>query len=170
MDSIKDIIVTELFDIVLSAIILKIYFRTFFIEKKVKRVRLYFPWIMYIGWQMILMLGIDLPVYCKMLISTVLITIICLSAYIGSFGLKLIFSLLICGIWTMMEFIVGCFSILLSVYYTVPQIVGVIISKLLAMLLIILVHYVFKNENIQNLSNEYSILLLLIPIGSMYVY
>ena len=169
MDSIKDIIVTELFDIVLSAIILKIYFRTFFIEKKVKRVRLYFPWIMYIGWQMILMLGIDLPVYCKMLISTVLITIICLSAYIGSFGLKLIFSLLICGIWTMMEFIVGCFSILLSVYYTVPQIVGVIISKLLAMLLIILVQYVFKNENIQNLSNEYSILLLLIPIGSMYV-
>lgn len=38
MDSIKDIIVTELFDIVLSAIILKIYFRTFFIEKEVKRI------------------------------------------------------------------------------------------------------------------------------------
>ena len=169
MDSIKNIVVTEVFDIVLSAAILKIYFRTFFIEKEVKRIRLYFPWIMYIGWQMILMIGIDMPVYCKMLISTALITNICLSAYIGSYGLKLIFSLLICCIWTMMEFIVGCFSALLSVHYSIPQIVGVIVSKLLTMLLIVLIRSVFKNENIQNLSKEYSVLLLLIPIGSIYV-
>lgn len=169
MGSIKNIVITELFDIVLSAIILRIYFRTFFIEKEVKRILVYFPWIIYIGWQIILILGIEMPVYCKMLISTVLITIICLAAYTGSFTLKLIFSLLICVIWTMMEFIVGCFIGLLGVNYTMPQIIGVIVSKLLTMLLIVLVRCVFKNENIQSLSKEYSILLLLIPIGSMYV-
>lgn len=69
----------------------------------------------------------------------------------------------------MMEFIVGCFSALLSVHYSIPQIVGVIVSKLLTMLLIVLIRSVFKNENIQNLSKEYSVLLLLIPIGSIYV-
>lgn len=107
MDDIRNIIITEIFDIVLSAIILKIYFKTFFTEKEVKYIRVYIPTIMYIGWQILLMRGIELPVYCKMLISTILITIICLSAFIGSFALKLVFSLLICVIWTMMEFIVG---------------------------------------------------------------
>ncbi|WP_378961088.1 GHKL domain-containing protein [Mediterraneibacter gnavus] len=169
MDDIRNIIITEIFDIVLSAIILKIYFKTFFTEKEVKYIRVYIPTIMYIGWQILLMRGIELPVYCKMLISTILITIICLSAFIGSFALKLVFSLLICVIWTMMEFIVGCFVGLISVNYVVPQIVGIIVSKLLTLFLIILVRSVFKNENIQNLSKEYSVLLLLIPIGSMYV-
>lgn len=169
MDNIKSIVITELFDIVLSAIILKIYFRTFFVEKKVKRIRVYIPWIVYMGWQIVLMLGIEMPVYSKMLISTGLITIICLSVYIGSFTLKIVFSLLICVIWTMMEFIVGCFIALLSESYIIPSVIGIIASKILTLLLIILVRSVFKNENIQNLSKEYSILLLLIPIGSMYV-
>lgn len=91
MDDIRNIIITEIFDIVLSAIILKIYFKTFFTEKEVKYIRVYIPTIMYIGWQILLMRGIELPVYCKMLISTILITIICLSAFIGSFALKLVF-------------------------------------------------------------------------------
>jgi signal transduction histidine kinase len=169
LDNIENIIVTELFDVVLSAIILKIYFKTFFVEKTVKCFRLYFPWIIYVVWQIILMLEVEFPIYCKMLISTALITVICLSAYIGSFALKLIFSLLICVIWTMMEFIVGCFSILLSAHCIMPQIVGVIVSKLLTMLLIIWVRTVFKSGRIGSLSKEYSILLMLIPVGSMYV-
>lgn len=74
MDDIRNIIITEIFDIVLSAIILKIYFKTFFTEKEVKYIRVYIPTIMYIGWQILLMRGIELPVYCKMLISTILIT------------------------------------------------------------------------------------------------
>ena len=36
MDDIRNIIITEIFDIVLSAIILKIYFKTFFTEKLTK--------------------------------------------------------------------------------------------------------------------------------------
>ena len=84
MDDIRNIIITEIFDIVLSAIILKIYFKTFFTEKEVKYIRVYIPTIMYIGWQILLMRGIELPVYCKMLISTILITInyICLFDYL----------------------------------------------------------------------------------------
>ena len=43
MDDIRNIIITEIFDIVLSAIILKIYFKTFFTEKEVKYIRVYIP-------------------------------------------------------------------------------------------------------------------------------
>lgn len=169
MINIENLVIKELFDIVLSAIILQIYFRTFFIKKEMKLIYVYIPWFIYIDWQIILMLGIEAPIFSKMLISTILVTIICLSTYMGSFIQKIVFSLLICVIWTMVEFIVGCFIEVISKNCNVPHITGVIVSKILTLLLIILIHFVFKNENMQNLSKENSVLLLLIPIGSMYV-
>ncbi|WP_310604327.1 GHKL domain-containing protein [Anaerosporobacter sp.] len=169
MDSINYTLITGILDIVLSAIILKIYFGIFFVSKEKRKVELYIPWIIYFVWQVFLSVDSNVPAYAKLLISTLLIIVIGLTRYSGNFELKLIYAILICVIWTMMEFVVGCFFSLLNIDYILLQLEGAIISKLFTLVLIIIIRCVLRNENIQHLSKEYTVLLLLIPVGSMFV-
>ena len=51
----------------------------------------------------------------------------------------------------------------------IPQFLGSLLSKLIALILIVCLKKFFHDENIKNLPNRYNFILLLIPIGSMFV-
>lgn len=51
----------------------------------------------------------------------------------------------------------------------IPQFLGSLLSKLIALILILCLKRFFHNENMRNISNRYNFILLLIPIGSMFV-
>ena len=57
----------------------------------------------------------------------------------------------------------------LGIDYMIPQFLGSLLSKLIALILIVCLKKFFHDENIKNLPNRYNFILLLIPIGSMFV-
>lgn len=68
-----------------------------------------------------------------------------------------------------MEFLVGYMFVLYGINYMMPQLTGALLSKTLTLVLIFILRIFFRSENIRSLSNKYNIVLLLLPIGSMYV-
>lgn len=162
--------VTELFVVFLSVAILKIYFETFFIPHS-KQGRSLFWWLGYIIWQVIISRINVLPGYINVLISLVLVTMIAITAYEGHFLQKVVFAVLINAIWMLVELLIGYLFILsgIHIFYNIPQVLGSLLSKLLTLLFIIGLNRFYKNENIRNLSKKNNMILLLIPIGSMFV-
>lgn len=162
--------VAELFVVFLSATILKIYFGTFFIQYSQQR-RSLFWWLGYVVWQIIISRINVLPGYINVLISLIFVTMIAITAYEGQLLQKVVFSVLINAIWMLIEFLIGYLFILsgMHIYYNMPQFLGSLLSKLLTLLFIIGLNRFYKNENIRNLSKKNNIILLLIPIGSMFV-
>ena len=154
----------------LSVIILKIYFGIFF-EEKQKEIRAFVVWIMYIIWQIIVSEINILPGYINVLISIAFVTIICIFSYDGNIGQMIMFSILINAIWMLVELLVGYLFLLFGVqiHYYFPQLLGSLLSKLLTLMQIIGLKKFFGNENIKSLSNKNNMVLLLIPIGSMFI-
>lgn len=154
----------------LAVIILKIFFEIFFKPRKLS-VIIFINWISYIIWQVIISEKNALPGYINIAISIFLMSMICIFSYEGNFLQKLVFSLLINVMWMLIEFLVGYifFVCEIHIYYRIPQIVGSLISKLLMLILILVLRRFFVNENIITIPNKYHMLLLTIPIGSMFV-
>jgi two-component system sensor histidine kinase AgrC len=154
----------------LAVIILKIFFDIFFRSRKLNII-IFINWICYIIWQVILSKNNALPGYVNIAISIFLMSIICIFSYEGSFLQKIVFSLLINVMWMLIEFLVGYIFVVceINIYYRIPQVVGSLVSKLLMLILILVLRRFFINENIITIPNKYHMLLLTIPIGSMFV-
>lgn len=163
-------LVTELLIVFLSVAILKIYFGTFFIQHS-KQGRSLFWWLGYVIWQIIISRTNVLPGYINVLISLFFVTMIAITTFKGQLLQKIVFSVLINAIWMLVEFLIGYLFILsgIHIFYNIPQVLGSLLSKLLTLLFIIGLNRFYKNENITNLSKKNNIILLLIPIGSMFV-
>ena len=163
-------IIAEILIILLSVMILKIYFETFFKQSK-RKVMGTITWLIYIIWQIIVSQINVLPSYLNILISILLVSLICLSSYEAGFLQQIVFSVIINAIWMLAELMVGYIFISsgIHIYYSLPQFLGSVLSKLLTLILMVVLKKFFKNENVKNLSNKYNIIFLLIPIGSMYV-
>ena len=154
----------------LAVIILKNFFGIFLKPKKMNII-IFINWICYIIWQVILSKNNALPGYVNIAISIFLMSIICIFAYEGSSLQKIVFSLLINAMWMLIEFLVGYVFVVceIHIYYKIPQVVGSLVSKLLMLILILVLRKFFANENIITIPNKYHMLLLTIPIGSMFV-
>lgn len=159
---------TELLTTFLSIVILKIYFGIFFKRSKGSFFGIT-TWLIYFMWQMLIGKGNAFPAYVNVAISIILVCGICISAYTGGILQKIVFSALINVIWMLAEFLVGYIFIMCGIYYTVPQFWESILSKLLTLLLLFGLKKFFKSENMRDISNNYNLIFLLIPIGSMYV-
>lgn len=158
----------DLMTALLSVAILKIYFETFFEQSKRKFVGTTF-WLIYFIWQLILGRVNVLPAYINVIVSVFLVSMICINAYEGGVLQKIVFSVLINTIWMLAEFLVGYMFVLYGVHYMIPQFLGSLFSKLFTLFLIICLKKFFQNENMRSLPNKYNIILLLIPVGSMFV-
>lgn len=154
----------------LSVVILKIYFGVFF-EERQREIRGCIVWIMYVIWQIIISWINILPGYINVLISIALVTMICIFSYDGNMGQMIVFSILINAIWMLAEFLVGYLFLLVGaqIHYYIPQLLGSLLSKLLTLMLIVGIKIFFGNENIKSLSKKNNMILLLIPIGSMFI-
>lgn len=163
-------LIADLLTIFISVLILNIYFGTFF-NKSQRKMSSILCWIIYICWQIYISRINILPAYINVLVSITFVCLICISTYEGAFIQKVLFSVLINVIWMLAEFLIG-FAFILSkiqIYYSIPQFVGSLFSKLMTLILILVLRRFFKNENLLNISNKENLLLLMIPIGSMYV-
>ena len=152
----------------ISIVILKIYFETFFEQDKRGIIGEFF-WIFYFMWQFILGRRNVLPAYINVMINVFLVSMLCINTYEGGILQKIVFSVLINTIWMLAEFLVGYMFVLCGIHYMVPQFWGSLFSKLFTLFMIICLKKFFQNENVKDLSNKYNITLLLIPIGSMFV-
>jgi len=154
----------------LSIVILKIYFGVFF-EERQREMRGCIVWIMYVIWQIVISWINILPGYINVLISIALVTIICIFSYDGNKGQMIVFSILINTIWMLAELLVGYLFLLFDtqIHYYIPQLFGSLFSKLLTLMLIVGIKIFFGNENIKSLSKKNNMILLLIPIGSMFI-
>ena len=110
-----------------------------------------------------------LPAYVNIIISIVLVSLVCIGTFEGNILQKFVFSVLINAIWMLAEFLVGYGFVLSGINYMIPQFLGSLLSKLIALILILCLKRFFHNENMRNISNRYNFILLLIPIGSMFV-
>lgn len=155
--------------IIMPSIILNLYFNVLLIPKESKHLQKYFAWFLYMGWQYLMFYRIDLPLYIKMSITTILVTNICLSAYESRFAIKLAFSFMFVSIGMITDLSVGSFFVLFGIDYTIPQLAGAVISNILMLLLSQVVCIISKNRELHMLSRKYAIMLLFIPAGSIYI-
>lgn len=150
----------------LSVKVLTLYFGIFF-EIKNKSIHFFLCGI-YFFWQLIIGRIFIFPAYMNVIISVILTCMIC-TAYEGGFLQKVVFSVLINAIWMLAEFLVGYVFILSGIDYKAPQFSGSVLSKIFIIVLVWFLKKFFHNENIRNLSNKHNVVLLLIPVGSMFV-
>ena len=158
----------DLITAALAVVILKMYFETFF-EKEKRTIYSVICWVFYFLWQIVIGRIEGMPPYGNVVISVVLVSLICISAYKGGFWQKVLFSVLINALWMFLEFLVGYLFLLNGNFETTLNFLGPVFSELLALFLIIGLRVFFQNESIRNISNKNHFLLLLIPLGSMFV-
>lgn len=152
----------------LAVVILKLYFETIF-EKNKRNIFSFICWLIFFAWQVIIRKINCMPAYGNVVINVFLISMICLSTYKGNLGKKILFSALINALWMLFEFFVGYIFILNGKYDITLQFFGPLCSELLTLFLIICLRIFSQNENIKGMSNKKNFILLLIPLGSMFV-
>lgn len=152
----------------LAVFILFLYFGIFLERKRTQFINMV-AIIIYIVWQTVGVNMVIIPMYTRLLITIILVLMICESCYIGKLLIKVIITLLISAIWTLMEFLVGYVFILCDLNYIILQLSGAFLSKILTLILVTVLRRFFKNKSIHRLPIKYSIILLFIPVGSLYL-
>lgn len=162
---------TDILLILFAVYLFYCYFDIFFTRKK-RKTYLIAGFIIFTLWQLIILKVNTVPVYVNISITTVVTLISVMVVYEGGFWNKCIFTFVFNAIWMMIETLIGYVLLPYCNQLTYPQafeIEGSLISKLLFFCLIILLKKVLTNDEIKELSVKYSIMLVLIPTGSIYV-
>jgi len=153
---------------VFSVVILRKFLGVFFI-KRCKRVLSIFAWLLYFLWQVVDSLIIEIHASFNIVMVICLTIIIAFISYGGFFWKRFIFSISFNVIAILLETVCGYTFMVFGIDYMIPHISGSLISKLLLFIIIILLDSIFDNVIETELSRKYSLLLLLIPLGSIYV-
>lgn len=162
---------TDLLLIVFAIYLFSYYFDIFFTRRK-KIMQVVSGYIIFTIWQVLLLNMVILPVYINISITIVITFISILFAYESRLWNRCIFTLSFNATWMMAETLSGY---VLSTYWCqfinseVYGILGSFISKVLFWVLIFVLKKVFSSERITELPVKYSIMLILVPIGSIYV-
>lgn len=146
-----------------------LYFSTFFSTKKYKLTKL-MGIILVVAWQF------DIWKYLKKypssltLCVTVAVTILAVVViYEGKIWMKCFFSITFVAIWMLSEVLIGNLFLIFGFNIEKMQMQGSVISKAFVCLLVYVLKKVFTNEKFKELPLKHSTLLILIPIGSMYI-
>ncbi len=140
-----------------------------FYEKKKEHPVMRLLWGIYFAFQMYVQLAEDEPFVLTTLISYVLIALITQTGYKG-FGIK---NLLVIGLfsvgWALEEMIVFFGMELLPIEGEWKALIGVVVSKILAVISVNLLGIFFRKEERGMLPLPYFFLLFFIPAGSIYM-
>lgn len=83
--------------------------------------------------------------------------------------MKCFFAITFVAIWMLTEILVGDLFMIYNINIGEMQALGSLISKIFFFFMIIALKKVFTNEKVRELPPKHNILLILIPIGSMYI-
>lgn len=158
-------------DILLSAYAVYLffyYFDIFFARKKSKKL-----WVAglteFVLWQFGISTIISLPAYVNIAV-TVIVTLFAVTIiYEGMWWNKCVFVITFNAIWMLMETLSNYVLMIYCEQYASVQSIGSFVSKSFFLAVIIALKKVFTDDEIKELSVRYSIMLVLIPMGSIYI-
>ena len=163
--------VTEILFVIFAIFLFSYYFSIFFKRRK-KKVTIVIGYTIFAVWQLMILNASILPVYINISVTIVITFISAMCVYEGKNLNKCIFVLTFNAIWMMIETVSGY---ILSIYcnqFRYSQMygsLGSVISKIIFLLIIFALRKIFSVGGITEFSVKYSIMLILIPIGSIYV-
>lgn len=152
---------------IFSVMVLSKFFDTFF--EKEKRWTRWLGWGAYVGWQIVTLFEKNIPATINIAIAILLALVVSFTAYKGNFLKKITFSILFNVIAMLMEILCGYIFMTLNVNYTILQLTGSFISKMMLFLVVFFLNRVFIKVGFHELPTNYNLRLLFIPIGSIFV-
>lgn len=158
-------------DILLSAFAvyqLFCYFDIFF-ERKMNKGLSLLGSAVFLLWQLGISMIISFPAYVNIVVTIIVTFFSVMIAYEGVWWNKCLFVVAYNAIWMLMETM--CYYILMISYekYAFNQLTGSLISKLLFFIVILALRKVFTDDEIKELPARFSIMLILIAMGSIYI-
>lgn len=126
-------------------------------------------WGVYYVFLLINNIGIVFPPHLLLIGNALLIFMISSSTYKKSIKQRCIFSLLICTIWMLVEVIVMMVLKTIGFDAEILQDAGSFISKMCMLLLSVIINHCIEDSYYSELSLRYFLIILLIPIGSIYI-
>lgn len=147
--------------------ILFVFFNSFFEVKKCwLNIIIYF---VYGIWQMYLLLDGSLPIYVNLIISFILNCILGGVCFKGNIWLKISLAAMLSALWTLSEFLVGSVFMSFGIDYSIPKVLGALISEIFILIFVICINKFFKLKNMKNLPVKHYIMMLFLPIGSLFI-
>lgn len=144
------------------------YFDILFVRKKDKR-SLIIGLTLFALWQFGISSTFNLPAYANIAVTIMVTLISVMIIYESTIWKKYVFVIAFNAIWMLMETLCSYILLIYCEKYAYIQSVGSFVSKIFFMLVIFALKNVFTNEEVKELSAKYSILLVLIPTGSIYI-
>ncbi len=152
----------------LSSVVVIEYLNTFFKKRSIKAIG-YITWILYYIWQILVTYIIsDYPSWSRILISIIFVIIPSCFFY-GTFLEKTVFLFLYIAIWMLVESLTGCFFLLFNISIESNMLVGSITSKVFLFIFVKALQLFFCNKAVRELSWKTNVVLLFLPIGSMFL-
>ena len=153
---------------IFSVYLLSYYFDIFFVKRKGK-----VYWVIGVAAFAIWQLGIGyinvLPVYMNLGITVTVTLFAVIVSYEGTWCKKTVCVAAFIAIWMLMETLCNYILVFYCVQYAKSEQLGSFISKLFFLIVIIALKKVFTNDEIKDFPARYSIMLVLIPTGSIYI-
>ena len=144
------------------------YFDIFFVQKKDKR-SVITGLVVFALWQFGISTTINLPAYVNIAITILVTLISVMIIYESTIWKKYVFVIAFNAIWMLIETLCGYILLIYCEKYAYSQPVGSFVSKIFFFVVIFALKKVFTDEEIKELPAKYSILLVLIPTGSIYI-
>lgn len=151
-----------------TAWILKEYLDTFLIKIKMNW-KIIAIWGFFILWQICSTLNIiKLPDYDILVLSVLAVLLVSLN-YEGRIFRKTVFTLVYNSIWMLTEILLVFIFIAIGLDYDTQELLGSLLSKVFLFVIVEALKHFFGNEKIKELPRSYNMILVLIPLGSMFV-
>lgn len=158
----------DIFLIIFAMILLFMYFNIF-MSRRENNILVLSGSIVFLIWQIITINFYFLPIYLN-IASMILVTIISVQLiYAGHILKKAIFVILFNSIGMLTEILTNNILIVYYEKYAEIMEIGSGISKLMFMLLIIMLKKLFSDDEIKLMSTKYIIMIMLLPMGSIYI-
>lgn len=145
------------------------YFKIFFVRKKIG-VQVILGISTLIIWQLsVFKIDENFPITWKLFMTIGFTLFAVINVFIGKFLEQCFFAIIFDALWMLTETLVG--NLLLIYCETIMdlRLLGAFASKILFLVVIVALKKVFMKEEIQELSSKYSLLLIFIPLGSIYI-
>lgn len=145
------------------------YFDIFFRRRRKLLLTVIAIWV-FATWEFLIAHIIEtIPLYINIFV-TIGITVFTVSVvYKGTFWSKCFFSIAFDAIWMLLETLSNYILVIYCELYASSQPVGSFVSKLFFLIVIFALKKVFTNDEIKELPMRFSIMLVLIPMGSIYI-
>lgn len=151
------------------AVFLLHLFLKIFLSLSTNKNKVLFSFSIFGMWQLFIARLNILPEMLNVIITILLTLLVSFLAFQGRFCRKVIFSISFNTIWMLMEIFCGYIMMAFFDNFLEYQMLGSIISKALLFMIIEMLKIVFLDEEIKELPSKYNILLMLIPIGSIFI-